>query len=260
MSGLTSQPNLNALVEALRFTAARHRPRLRRAAGDWPTTGRRSASTTPPFETGLRAASGRGLPPRDAGRPVHEPVPAGRRRSASATAGPRSAQTYAEVNQLFGDIVKVTPTSKVVGDMALFMVANNLTADDVLDPQARAGLPRVGRRVLRGRARPAAGRLPAGAAGARPQGPQAARPSGPARSCPPADFDAGRAGARRRQLGRADSDGTSSRYLLYPQVFADFADAPAKYSERQRAADAGRSSTAWSRARRSASRSSRARR
>ena len=38
------------------------------------------------------------------------------------------ARTYAEVNQLFGDIVKVTPSSKVVGDMALFLVANGMTA------------------------------------------------------------------------------------------------------------------------------------
>ena len=43
-------------------------------------------------------------------------------------------RTYADVNQLFGDIVKVTPTSKAVGDMALFLVANNLQAADVLDP------------------------------------------------------------------------------------------------------------------------------
>jgi pyruvate carboxylase len=39
---------------------------------------------------------------------------------------------YAQVNQMFGDIVKVTPSSKVVGDMALFMVQNNLTEEDVL--------------------------------------------------------------------------------------------------------------------------------
>ena len=48
---------------------------------------------------------------------------------------------YAEVNQLFGDIVKVTPTSKVVGDMALFMVANNLTAEDVLDSKRELAFP-----------------------------------------------------------------------------------------------------------------------
>jgi pyruvate carboxylase len=40
-------------------------------------------------------------------------------------------QAYADVNQLFGDIVKVTPSSKVVGDMALFMVSNNLTKEDI---------------------------------------------------------------------------------------------------------------------------------
>ena len=41
-------------------------------------------------------------------------------------------EMYARVNQMFGDIVKVTPSSKVVGDMALFMVQNNLTEEDVL--------------------------------------------------------------------------------------------------------------------------------
>ena len=41
-------------------------------------------------------------------------------------------EMYSRVNQMFGDIVKVTPSSKVVGDMALFMVQNNLTEEDVL--------------------------------------------------------------------------------------------------------------------------------
>jgi pyruvate carboxylase len=40
---------------------------------------------------------------------------------------------YRRVNELFGDIVKVTPSSKVVGDMALFMVQNNLTEDDIFE-------------------------------------------------------------------------------------------------------------------------------
>ena len=54
---------------------------------------------------------------------------------------PEVADAYAEVNQLFGDIVKVTPTSKVVGDMALFMVANNLTPEEVLDPGVEMAFP-----------------------------------------------------------------------------------------------------------------------
>jgi pyruvate carboxylase len=41
-------------------------------------------------------------------------------------------EMYARVNHMFGDIVKVTPSSKVVGDMALYMVQNDLTEEDVL--------------------------------------------------------------------------------------------------------------------------------
>src|SRR5690606_11014902 len=50
-------------------------------------------------------------------------------------------KVYAQVNQLFGDIVKVTPSSKVVGDMALFMVTNKLTPEDVLDPNRDIAFP-----------------------------------------------------------------------------------------------------------------------
>ena len=42
-------------------------------------------------------------------------------------------EMYAVVNRMFGDIVKVTPSSKVVGDMALFMIRNELTEEDVYE-------------------------------------------------------------------------------------------------------------------------------
>ncbi len=51
------------------------------------------------------------------------------------------AQTYADVNQMFGDIVKVTPSSKVVGDMALMMVAQGLTRAQVEDPDVDVAFP-----------------------------------------------------------------------------------------------------------------------
>ena len=51
------------------------------------------------------------------------------------------AYKYAEVNQLFGDIVKVTPSSKIVGDMALYMIANDLSKEDVLDPKKEISFP-----------------------------------------------------------------------------------------------------------------------
>ncbi len=136
---------------------------------------------------------------------------------------------YAEVNRLFGDIVKVTPTSKVVGDMALFMVGNNLTPDDVLNGtrdlafpesvveffEGRLGEPPGGfpeklqRRVLRGRT-PIKGR--------------------PGAILPPADFAATRA-ALEQQVGRSVDDREVVTYLLYPRVFPDLAAHQATYSD-----------------------------
>ncbi|WP_437187237.1 pyruvate carboxylase [Planctomicrobium sp. SH668] len=54
---------------------------------------------------------------------------------------PEICQSYAEVNQMFGDIVKVTPTSKAVGDMALFMVANDLKPADLLSSDKELAFP-----------------------------------------------------------------------------------------------------------------------
>ena len=51
------------------------------------------------------------------------------------------AKTYSAVNQMFGDIVKVTPSSKVVGDMALMMVSQDLTVADVEDPKKDISFP-----------------------------------------------------------------------------------------------------------------------
>ncbi len=51
------------------------------------------------------------------------------------------ANTYAEVNSLFGDIIKVTPSSKIVGDMALYMIANDLSKEDIIDPKKEISFP-----------------------------------------------------------------------------------------------------------------------
>ena len=51
------------------------------------------------------------------------------------------AEAYAAVNELFGDIVKVTPSSKVVGDMALSMVAGGYTPEDIKDPKKEISFP-----------------------------------------------------------------------------------------------------------------------
>jgi hypothetical protein len=123
MSGLTSSPTC-----LHRRGAAQHpaRPRPGRWTPCTPTrcTGRACATSirSNPTSDGRH---GRGLPPRDAGRPGTPTCGAGRAMGL-AHRWTEVSQAYAEVNQLFGDIVKVTPTSKVVGDMALFMVASDL--------------------------------------------------------------------------------------------------------------------------------------
>src|SRR6185369_7598717 len=63
---------------------------------------------------------------------------------------PEVAQAYADVNAMFGDIVKVTPTSKVVGDMALMMVTSGLTKEKVLDPQTDVAFPESVVQLFRG--------------------------------------------------------------------------------------------------------------
>ena len=181
MSGLTSQPSLNAIVESLRFT-----PResgvdpeaLIEISRYWEEVRNLYA----PFETG-----------RD--RPSAEvyayEMPGGQytnlfqqaKALGLASRWPEVCKAYAEVNLLFGDIVKVTPTSKVVGDMALFLVANNLTPADTLDPERELAFPESVVELFEGRLGQPPGGFPAGAPGAGAQGAQAARPSARARTC-----------------------------------------------------------------------------
>jgi pyruvate carboxylase len=130
MSGGTSQPNLNSIVEALR-----HTPRdtnldseaLNECSDYWETV----RTYYLPFDSGPKAGSARLY--------QHE-IPGGqytnlREQAAAMGLGHRWREVekmYAEVNQLFGDIVKVTPSSKVVGDMTLFLIANELQPPDLL--------------------------------------------------------------------------------------------------------------------------------
>ena len=100
-------------------------------------------------------------------------------------------KAYSQVNQLFGDIIKVTPSSKVVGDMALFVVANNLTSDDVLDPARELAFPESVVEFFEGSVSQPPGGFPPelqrGVLKGRP--PLTKRPGA---NLPPADFDAAR--------------------------------------------------------------------
>jgi pyruvate carboxylase len=181
-----------------------------------------------PFETGMMASTA---------DVYYNEIPGGQytnlyeqaRAVGLAPRWPDICRMYAQVNRLFGDIVKVTPSSKAVGDMALFLVTNNLTVDDVLDSsrdlafpesvvdlmagrmgQPPGGFPRkVRERILRGK-KPLEGR--------------------PGASLPPADF-AQTAAELQEKIGRTPGHRDVLSYLLYPKVFLDFVAHEETYSD-----------------------------
>src|SRR3981081_2791426 len=140
MSGLTSQPNLGSLVEALRpgpRDPGVDPQRLRMISAYWEQVRRQYAA----FESDIRAGASEVY--------VHG-MPGGQYtnlREQARSLGlddhrwPEGAHAYAEVNEMFGDIIKVTPTSKVVGDMAITMVTSALTREAVLDPAVEIAFP-----------------------------------------------------------------------------------------------------------------------
>ena len=139
MSGLTSQPNLSSIAAALAGTErdpGLSAERLHDASMYWEGVRRYYA----PFESEIRAGTA------DVYR--HE-MPGGQytnlREQARALGiehrWTEVSKAYADVNRIFGDIVKVTPTSKVVGDMALMMVTSDLTVADVCNGAREVAFP-----------------------------------------------------------------------------------------------------------------------
>jgi pyruvate carboxylase len=220
MSGGTSQPNLNCVVEALR-----HTPRdtqldieaLNECSDFWETV----RTYYLPFDSGPKAGTARLY--------QHE-IPGGqftnlREQATAMGLGHRWREvekTYAEVNQLFGDIVKVTPSSKVVGDMALFLLANEMKPGDLLMLEENhdislpnsvvemfsgtLGVPPGGwpkklqRIILRGQA-PLKGR--------------------PGKHLAPVNFEAAQAELEKKLNHPVQRDALLS-YLLYPEVYLKF--------------------------------------
>jgi pyruvate carboxylase len=220
MSGGTSQPNLNAIVETLKNT-----PRdteldseaLNECSEYWETV----RAYYSPFDSGPKSGSARLY--------EHE-IPGGqftnlREQAAAMGLGHRWREvekTYAEVNQLFGDIVKVTPSSKTVGDMALFLLANEMKPADLLAlPENHdISLPNSVVEMFSG----ALGVPPGGWPKKlqriilRGQAPMKGRPSANLRA---ANFAAERAELEKKVGHPVETDALLS-YLLYPDVFLKY--------------------------------------
>ena len=218
MSGGTSQPNLNTLVEAIRFSD--RNPGLKTEHLDslaryWEVV----RQYYQPFETVMLPAT--------ADLYQHE-MPGGQYTNLYQQAKALGmsdrwtevCRLYAEVNQLFGDIVKVTPSSKSVGDMALFMVANDLTSADILNDQKDLSFPESVIDLISGKM----GQPPGGFPLAVQRRILRDRPlvtGRPGESLLPADFSAA-AEKVRKIIKRDPSNRDVVTWLLYPKVYEEF--------------------------------------
>jgi pyruvate carboxylase len=131
------------------------------------------------------------------------------------------AQTYADVNQMFGDIIKVTPTSKVVGDMALAMVSAGLTRAEVEDPAVEVAFPESVVGLMKGEIGQPVGGFPEGIQTKVLKGekPLKVRPGSVLK---PVDMEAERAKVSKELGGREVDDEDLCGYLMYPKVFMDY--------------------------------------
>ena len=232
MSGSTSQPNLNSIVAALQHTPRDTRLDLL-ALNEFSDYWEKVREYYTPFDVAPKTGSAEVY--------LHE-MPGGqytnlREQAASmgvARRWPEIARLYAEVNLLFGDIVKVTPSSKVVGDMALFLFSRGIRPEDVVNlepgitpfPESvvdmfegglgwpPGGWPEPVWRVVLGEEKFSRARKRYGAARA-----QGLRAAGAGQSG--ADLEKLRAGLSAK-LKRQASDDDLYSHLMYPQVFAVF--------------------------------------
>lgn len=218
MSGGTSQPNMNTICEALKF-GDREVNLDTKNVDDLADYWRSVRDFYTPFESPVL--------PSGADLYSHE-MPGGQytnlyqqaRALGLADQWAEVCRVYAQVNQLFGDIVKVTPTSKAVGDMALFMVSNALTTEDVLDTNRELAFPASVIDLIGGMMGQPIGGFPKAVQDIilKGESPLLERPGA---ALPAADFDA--VGQELKgMMGRDPLPREVVSYILYPAVFKDF--------------------------------------
>ncbi|MFN8683154.1 pyruvate carboxylase [Paracoccus sp. P2] len=218
-SGNTSQPCLGSVVEALRHTGrdtGLDIAAIREISNYWEAVRGQYAA----FESGLQAPASEVW--------LHE-MPGGQFTNLKAQARSLGleerwhelAQAYADANQMFGDIVKVTPSSKVVGDMALMMVAQGLSRAQVEDPAVEVAFPDSVVDMMKGNLGQPPGGWPEALQRKVLKG-EAPLTSRPGASMPPVDLEAVRAEVIRQLEGKAVDDEDLNGYLMYPKVFLDY--------------------------------------
>jgi len=227
MSGMTSQPSANTLYYGLEGNKRPLRANID-ALNDFSNYWEDVRNYYAPFENGLRAPNS----------DVYKyEMPGGQYSNLQQQAAgvglaerwEEVKEMYARVNQMFGNIVKVTPSSKIVGDMALFMVQNDLTEDDVYEKgesidfpdsviaffqgtlgQPYQGFPKELQHIILKGKKPITGR--------------------PGESLEPIDFEELK-GILEEKFGKMPSKQDVLAYALYPKVFMDYQQAVEQYGK-----------------------------
>jgi pyruvate carboxylase len=224
-SGNTSQPCLGSIVEALRGgerDTGLDPAAIRRISFYWEAVRAQYAA----FESDLKGPASEVY--------LHE-MPGGQFTNLKEQARSLGlenrwhevAQAYADVNAMFGDIVKVTPSSKVVGDMALMMVSQDLAVADVVEGSREVAFPESVVSMMRGDLGQPEGGWPTEVQARVLKGekPYVERPGA---LLPPADLDAEHEEAKKKAGGEL-SEYDFASYLMYPKVFTEFAAAREHY-------------------------------
>jgi len=218
-SGGTSQPCLGSIVEGLRNTdrdTGIDIKTVREISEYWEQVRGQYAA----FESGIQSPASEVY--------LHE-MPGGQFTNLKAQARSLGleerwhevAQTYADVNQMFGDIVKVTPSSKVVGDMALMMVSQGLTRAEVEDPATDLSFPDSVIDMMRGNLGQPPGGFPDAFLNKVLKG-EAPNLERPGKHLEAVDIEATRADLSAELEGKAIDDEDLNGYLMYPKVFLDY--------------------------------------
>jgi pyruvate carboxylase len=229
MSGTTSQPNLNSVVAALAHTERDPQidlDALNDCADYWEAV----RTHYEPFDEAPPAGTAEVY--------IHE-MPGGqytnlRAQAESMGLGHRwhdIARTYADVNRAFGDIVKVTPSSKVVGDLAIFLVSHDMTVADFerLPVHHNLTLPNSVVEMFSGSLGEPEGGWPPHIQeivlkGARPQNGR------PGEHLATVDLEQAKSQAEKK-VGHKISRTDLMSYLMYPDVYLKFARARGSYGD-----------------------------
>jgi pyruvate carboxylase len=218
MSGLTSQPNFNSVASYMQGHEREQKLNIN-SLNDYSTYWEYVRELYYPFESGLKAGTA---------EIYDNEIPGGQysnlRPQANALGLGDKFETvkknYALVNKMFGDLVKVTPSSKVVGDMALFMTSNNLTPNDVFEKGHTLSFPDSVVDLFRGELGQPVGGFPKELSKIILKGEKPFTDK-PNKHLEPVDFKKEMEAFKKKFDGH-DNELDLLAYLLYPKVYEDF--------------------------------------